>query len=100
MLNPNHFGKFLFMNHNAAMHLATQAITHLLEHPDNLHQFLNISGLEPNALIAEPLDPDTAHGALAFLAQEEALAEAFCTARRLKPGALLHALHLLEKGGR
>ncbi|HEY1838126.1 MAG: DUF3572 domain-containing protein [Rhizomicrobium sp.] len=86
------------MTLDAAETLALKALAWLVNSPDDLGRFLNVSGCGTEELRRRASDPVFLAAVLAFLLSEDGLLGAFCEAESVDHKHVHMAAHVLEGG--
>jgi hypothetical protein len=87
----------LSMTRDAAETLAFKALAWLVNSPDDLGRFLNISGAGTEELRERACDPVFLGAVLDFLLADDSLMTAFCEAESLDHKPVHVARHILEQ---
>jgi hypothetical protein len=87
------------LKRHRAEELGHEAVNYLVETPDQLYAFLNMSGLTPDNIRLAPEDKVIRLSALEFIGADETLAKEFSRVHGLKPGELQQALAILDPHG-
>lgn len=85
------------MNPDAAATLGLKALGWLVNSPDHLVRFLNLSGLATHDLRDRAEDPVFLGAVLDFLLSDDALVTGFCEADGIDPRQVHVARHVLEQ---
>ena len=79
--------------------IADLCLTHLVNNPEQLADFMSITGLSPNNLKRAASDGTLATGLIDYVVQNEPLLLAICQSASIKPDAVMRAWAKLNPAG-
>jgi Protein of unknown function (DUF3572) len=87
------------MDRDGAQAISLRALAFLAQEPDRLQRFINLTGVEPQAIARMAGETQFQVAVLEHLLGDERLLVEFCEAERLEPILPAAALQLLEPEG-
>ena len=79
--------------------IADLCLTHLVQNPEQLADFMSITGISPNNLKRAASDGTLASGLVDYVVQNEPLLLAICQSASLKPETVMRAWAQLNPAG-
>jgi hypothetical protein len=83
----------------SAAFLADACLGYLAENPDDLLAFMQVSGLDPDALRQSVGSPAFQHGLLDYFASNEPILLALCANSGMSPDKFMRVWHRLNPSG-